>query len=150
MINHIALWIATCGPIGRIKRGPGSVASAAAVFLIVPLSGHPLAFLVFLCLMFLIAVWSSQQASIDLGEKDPSVVVIDEVCGMMVSFLFISINWQRLLLGFFAFRFFDIVKPSPIRLTERLPKGFGIVLDDVVAGIYSNLLIRFLIHYAHL
>ena len=98
----------------------------------------------------MIAVWSSHLTAQQLGQKDPSVVVVDEVLGMMVSLIFISMSWPRLIVGFLAFRFFDIVKPEPVRYLERFPYGFGIVLDDVMAGVYTNLLLHLLIRYAHL
>ena len=75
---------------------------------------------------------------------------MEETGGMMVSLFLLPIKWQTLLVGFMAFRFFDIVKPPPIRPLERLPLGFGIVLDDVAAGIYTNLLLQVLVRYAHL
>jgi phosphatidylglycerophosphatase A len=72
-------------------------------------------------------------------EPDPSIVVIDEIAGMLVSLLFLPKTWLVILIAFFAFRFFDIVKPYPARQLERVPNGWGIMLDDVVAGVYANL-----------
>ena len=69
---------------------------------------------------------------------------------MLVSFLFVPIHGTTLLVGFLLFRFFDIVKPPPIRRIERLPGGFGIVLDDVLAGVYANIVLHILVFYAHL
>ena len=70
---------------------------------------------------------------------DPSIVVIDEVVGMWIALLFVPLNPVSGAIAFFSFRFFDIVKPPPARQVERIPKGWGIMLDDVVAGIYANL-----------
>ena len=77
-------------------------------------------------------------------------MVIDEFCGMLTAFLFIPISAERLLAGFVVFRFLDVTKPPPVRLLERLPGGFGIVLDDVMAGAYVQILLQVAIRYADL
>jgi phosphatidylglycerophosphatase A len=70
---------------------------------------------------------------------DPSIVVIDEIVGMWVSVLFLPKTFMAVSVAFLAFRLFDVIKPQPARRMERLPNGWGIVLDDVVAGIYANI-----------
>lgn len=70
---------------------------------------------------------------------DPSIVVIDEIIGMLISLAFVEKSLIAVAIAFFAFRFFDIVKPFPARQCERIPNGWGIMLDDVVAGIYANI-----------
>jgi len=74
--------------------------------------------------------------------KDPSKVVLDEVAGMLVSVLWLGPGWLNVAAAFILFRFFDIVKPLGIRRAEALPHGWGIMADDVVAGIYTNLVIQ--------
>ncbi len=76
----------------------------------------------------------------DHTTPDPSIVVIDEIVGMWVTLLFLPKTLPVMLIGFFAFRVMDILKPQPARYMERIPNGWGIMLDDVVAGIYANLL----------
>ncbi|MEP6611040.1 MAG: phosphatidylglycerophosphatase A [Mucilaginibacter sp.] len=88
----------------------------------------------------LLGVYVSNKVEPDWGE-DSSRVVIDEVAGMLISILFIPANIYFLLAGFVLFRFFDIVKPLYIRKMEALPRGIGVMMDDVLAGIYSNLLL---------
>ena len=89
------------------------------------------------------AIWSSGRTCALLGEDDPPQVVIDEVAGFLLAVFFLPYSWFNLGLGFVLFRFFDILKPFPIRLLDqKLPGGAGIVLDDVMAGIYGNVLIR--------
>jgi phosphatidylglycerophosphatase A len=73
---------------------------------------------------------------------DPSIVVIDEIVGMWISLLFLPPTWTVFAVAFIAFRAFDILKPPPVRQLERIPGGWGIMLDDVMAGIYANLLVR--------
>jgi phosphatidylglycerophosphatase A len=74
--------------------------------------------------------------------SDPSIVVIDEIVGMWTSLLFLPSTLTVFISAFIAFRLFDIVKPPPVRQLERLSGGWGIMLDDVMAGIYANLLVR--------
>ena len=145
-----AQWIATCGPIGHLKYAPGTWGSLCGIFAVWLFRNHPSFFIFLSGFIFCVAVWASFWASKELNDKDPSVVVIDEVCGVMVSFLLVPVSWVSLLVGFCAFRFFDIVKPQPVRYLERFPNGFGIVLDDVMAGIYANFLLQLLMRYAHL
>lgn len=81
---------------------------------------------------------------------DPSIVVIDEIVGMWIALLFLPASLTVSLAAFIAFRFFDVVKPEPARYLERLPGGWGIMLDDVAAGIYANLACRLLVFLAGL
>ena len=89
----------------------------------------------------LAGVWSSSIVETIWG-KDPSKVVIDEVAGMCVALLFLPVSVKYLLSAFILFRFFDIVKPLYIKRLERLPKGWGIMFDDVLAGTYTNILVQ--------
>jgi len=74
--------------------------------------------------------------------KDSSRVVIDEVAGMCLTLLFIPVRWQYVLTGLILFRFFDIVKPLYIRRMEKLKGGWGVMMDDTLAGLYSNLILQ--------
>jgi phosphatidylglycerophosphatase A len=76
-------------------------------------------------------------------KKDPSEVVLDEIIGFWISILFFSYNWYIIIAAFFIFRFFDILKPYPCNELEKLEGGYGIMLDDYMAGIYTNLVILF-------
>jgi phosphatidylglycerophosphatase A len=91
-------------------------------------------------------VWSSSVMEAVWG-KDPSKVVIDEVAGMCIGLLFLPVTIKYLLCAFILFRFFDIVKPLYIRKMELLPKGWGIMFDDVLAGAYTNILLQFVIWF---
>jgi len=83
---------------------------------------------------------SAFQGTHSHGPADPSMVVIDEIVGMWVTLLFVPFSWPAAAFGFVAFRAMDILKPEPARHLERLPNGWGIMLDDLVAGLYANLL----------
>jgi len=100
--------------------------------------------------LFLVSVWSAGRAEEVFG-KDGSPIVIDEVTGMAISLVFVPHQIGCYLAAFFLFRFFDIVKPPPARNAERLKGGWGVTLDDVVAGVYANLslhLVLYLLRYA--
>ena len=91
----------------------------------------------------------------DTGEnffkkKDPSEVVLDEIIGYWISVLFYPFNWKIVLFAFCIFRVMDILKPYPIRKFEKYKGGFGIIIDDLIVGIYTNLLIRIIIIIAGL
>jgi phosphatidylglycerophosphatase A len=79
--------------------------------------------------------------------KDSYRVVIDEVAGMWVSLLFVPITTPTLVAGLVLFRFFDITKPLYIRRMEKLPGGVGVMMDDVLAGVYTNILLQIGLHY---
>ena len=150
MKERIALFIATCGPIGRAAVAPGSWASALGLFFVFVVGNYGTLFYIVFLPLCLLAVWASHVASKHFANKDPAMVVIDEVCGILITFILMSLSWPRMLAGFILFRFFDIVKPPPIKLLEKVPLGFGIVLDDLAAGLYANLVLQTLIRYAHL
>jgi phosphatidylglycerophosphatase A len=85
-----------------------------------------------------IGVWAASVVARELGKKDPQIVVVDEVSGMLVTMLPMRVvSWKAVLVGFACFRLFDVVKPWPVRPFERLPSGWGIVFDDVVAGMFG-------------
>ena len=91
--------------------------------------------------MILIGTWASQDAERSLGGKDPGAIVIDEVAGMALSVLTLPLTPAVLIAGFVLFRVFDVVKPYPANALQRLPGGVGVMIDDVVAGLYALLLL---------
>ena len=90
----------------------------------------------------LIALLVSHKSGTILGGKDPSTVVIDEVAGLLAALYLLPITWMTLIAGFLLFRLFDIWKPGLIRKVEAMRGGIGIVLDDLMAGVLTNLIIR--------
>jgi phosphatidylglycerophosphatase A len=88
--------------------------------------------------LFALGVWAAGKAEVFFGRTDPGQVVVDEVVGQMLTFLLLpDATWKWRVGGFLLFRAFDIVKPFPARQAERIPRGWGIMLDDVVAGVYG-------------
>ena len=87
-------------------------------------------------------IWSGTVAERVFGTTDPGAGVIDEVAGMLVTFVGMQLDWWAIGAGFFIFRVLDVIKPFPAGLLERLPGGLGMVADDVMAGVYANLALR--------
>lgn len=134
--------------IGLIPKGGGTVAAIATCllwFVAIAESNSLLAILSTL-LVTIYGVWGANQVEASWG-KDSSKIVIDEVAGMMISLLFIPITAINILVALILFRFFDILKPLMIRTLEKWPKGWGVMGDDVLAGVYSNVVLQLLMYF---
>jgi len=143
-----ALILGTWFGSGLMPFASGTFGTLAAVPLAVLWSFFsPLFGALILIVMILVAIWASQVVQNLLERVDPSEVVIDEVVGFLLTLLWIPISWGTLLAGFLLFRLFDIWKPWPAGPAERLHGGFGIVLDDLVAGLYANLALRMILFF---
>jgi len=142
--DRAAMVVATVGCFGRSPLAPGTVGSAVALPLCWALSRFPpLAGVIVAGAMTLAAVAAAHRAEQLLASQDPGCIVIDEVVGMVVAVLGLPFNLVLALIGFAVFRVFDIFKPFPIRqLEKRVGGGVGIVLDDVVAGLMTNVVLR--------
>ncbi|WP_242917854.1 phosphatidylglycerophosphatase A family protein [Pontibacter liquoris] len=145
MINVYKL-VSTSLGIGYLGKGGGTAAAAATSLCLYALAqaggeqvvrGLPTATL----LLTALGVWAAGKVE-PLWGKDDKKVVIDEVAGMCISLLFIPVTGATLLAGLVLFRFFDIVKPLYIRRLEKLRGGWGVMLDDVAAGIYANIILQ--------
>jgi phosphatidylglycerophosphatase A len=92
------------------------------------------------------ACWVAGAAEAYLGEHDSGKIVVDEIVGFLTATALLELTFQRLIVAFFLFRLFDILKPPPARyFDQHVPGGAGVVLDDVCAGIYANLIVRILL-----
>lgn len=141
--------IATGLGVGYIRKGGGTVASmlCCGVWYLalggaVQSHNYPVFVPVLITVVLtLLGIWSATVVEQQWG-KDNYRVVIDEVAGMCLSLLFIPIHVKSLLAGLVLFRLFDIVKPLGIRQLEKLSGGWGVMLDDLLAGLYTNLLLQ--------
>lgn len=142
--QKIVLILATGGYIGHLPIAPGTFGSLPGLLICLGMSGIGLGYAILFALVLTgVAIGIAQQAEELIGGKDPSSIVIDEITGMVVTLLGIPLTPFSLVLGFLVFRAFDILKPFPIHfLDQKVPGGAGIVLDDVMAGVYGNLLLR--------
>jgi len=111
------------------------------------LRGLPIwATLIALALSIALGIPAATRAALESGRKDPGFVVIDEVAGQLVALIAVRPDWPHALLALLLFRFFDILKPPPIRRLEALPTGTGIVVDDLGAGIYALIVLQLITH----
>ena len=137
--------IATFFGAGLGKPGPGTWGSAAAVLLWAAYArlAHPAPHVLFTALIIgivasiALGVPAATRAARESGRTDPGFVVIDEVTGQWIALLMSPVDWRHGLISFVLFRLFDITKPFPARQLESLPEGWGIVFDDVAAGLYA-------------
>lgn len=136
-INRICACIATLGPVGYLPA-PGTVASiltAVAIYFLQPT--QPFFFIGFLILLIL-SYYTIAYALPLFKEEDPSCIVIDEVVGYCVTLLYPGFtDSEFIVVGLVLFRFFDIVKPFPVSWAERLPGAYGVLVDDIVAGVLA-------------
>lgn len=143
-VNDLIESFVSCLYIGFIRVAPGTFGSLGgiAVFLVIP--HNPYTFAGILLTLFFLSVFASGRYAREISREDPQSVVVDEVCGMLVTLFLLPFSIQNLVAGFFLFRLFDVLKPFPLRRLERLSGGWGIVLDDIGAGVYANLVLRLL------
>ncbi len=144
--RRLAWLIATCCGLGRSPAAPGTVGSLAALGAAALLVHHhgwgAGGFALLSAVLFLPAVWASQVTAAACGKKDPSLVVVDEALGQWVTLAgAAAYNWKSFLAAFVLFRLLDIFKPPPVRQMERLPGGWGIIADDVAAGLIGALVL---------
>jgi phosphatidylglycerophosphatase A len=146
-----ATLVATVFGIGRLDPGPGSWGSATTVLLwsaiayALPPSLRTPILVAAAVLVTLVGIPAATQVARASATKDPQFVVIDEVAGQLIALIAVPLAWKTFLVGFILFRAFDILKPPPVRLLEKLPEGTGIVLDDVAAGFYALLVMQILL-----
>lgn len=144
MLNTLLVNLATLFGIGKISKAPGTLATLITIpiWYFVAQAG-PVIYMVIAFLLFPLGIWAAQVYEKQTGTHDSKEIVIDEVVGFLITMTWLPLTWQSAVLGFLLFRFFDIVKPPPIRqLDEKIPGGFGVMVDDVVAGIISSILMQ--------
>lgn len=143
-MTRLALLIATAGYAGHFPMAPGTVGSAVGLvlFVLVRLAGGGWLEAAAIVGLFAAGTWAAGVAEHHYGRRDPGAVVVDEVMGMLVTLAFLPVSWVGALVGFFAFRLTDIVKPWPARSMESLPGGLGVMADDAMAAVYAHLLVR--------
>jgi len=136
---------ATSLGIGYIGKGAGTVAAVACCicWYLAWAGGYPPAILsvIITVLIILLGIWAGNKVE-PLWGKDHQRVVIDEVAGMCIALLFIPVSLKYVLTALILFRFFDITKPLLIKKMEDLPGGWGVMMDDVLAGVYANILLQ--------
>jgi phosphatidylglycerophosphatase A len=141
--------IATVFGIGYVEKGGGTIAAAVCciIWLLIPAHNFTNSWQVLLTIAIsVLGVWSGNVVEAMWG-KDSNKIVIDEVAGMMITLLFIPVQFKFVLAGLVLFRFFDIAKPLFIKKMELLPEGWGVMADDVLAGLYANILLQIIVFF---
>lgn len=151
MITRIAVFVCTFGYVGYVPFAPGTMGSLAGlvVYGLLRWAGAGAASdAVVIVGLFALGLWSGAHAERYFGTTDPGPGVLDEVVGMLITLWLVPVTWPIVLAGFFIFRVLDVVKPFPAGRCERLHGGLGMMADDAVSAIYSNLLVHALVWIA--
>ena len=146
-MNYFILILATGFGVGYSPIAPGTLGTLVAIPVYYFLSNisSPI-YEITLIGFFFLSVWISENAEIFFGKKDDQRIVIDEMMGFLITMLWVPKTIRFIIIAFFLFRFFDILKPFPIRhLEKRFKGGFGVVLDDVMAGVYGNIILQMIL-----
>jgi phosphatidylglycerophosphatase A len=141
--DRIILFIAQGGYSGRVPKAPGTAGTAVGVLVFLALGGAaPAGYGLALAAVIGIGTWTAGEADRILGTKDGQSIVIDEIAGFLVAMFLVPFTWWGLAAVFALFRFFDILKPWPADRLQSVPGGPGVMLDDIIAGIYANAVFR--------
>ncbi|MCI0400087.1 MAG: phosphatidylglycerophosphatase A [Gammaproteobacteria bacterium] len=133
---------------GCMSAAPGTFGTLVGVALYLPLKFlYWPWYLAIVVALFALGVWLCGRTAKDLGEGDPSCIVWDEIVGFLITLLGAPLGWMWVVLGFLLFRVFDVVKPWPIRwIDQKVRGGLGIMLDDVVAGLYGLAILQIIVY----
>ena len=147
-MNRFLLLFSAGFGVGYSPIAPGTLGTLLAIPLYFFLSQIPFPlYELTLLAFFFLSTWISEQAQLHWGKKDDQRIVIDEMMGFLVTMLWVPKTTFTIIAGFILFRLFDIIKPPPIRRLENVNGGYGVVLDDVVAGIYGNIILHIISFY---
>ena len=154
-MKKLAIFIATFFNVGKFPIAPGTLASFITTFVMFLFnyffSPDPLIIITAIVIIFFAGIIPARITEEYYGHKDPHEIVIDEIPGQMISLLFLPAvlsikSIAAYIAGFFIFRFFDILKPFPVKQADMIKGGFGIMIDDILAGLYSLGTIHLLIY----
>ena len=140
----ISEWIATCFKVGYLPFAPGTWGSVFAILLwwVLLKDLNTYIFGAIIIIFLLIGIVVSNIIIDQSGDHDPSHIIIDELVGQWLALFLIPDGFFNIAISFILFRFFDIIKPWPIRLIEKFPKGLGVMSDDLTAGLITLVLIQ--------
>ena len=146
MKAKFANWFSTVFKIGYLPIAPGTWGSLVAFLVWYVIIGHisSITLIALIIIILELGVYTSSITENNIKEKDPGVIVIDEWVGQWIALLFLPKSFLWGLVAFALFRLFDIWKPYPINILDKFKKGWGIMLDDVLAGIYALVIISIL------
>jgi len=153
-MNFIYKSLATVFGAGYFPVGPGTAGAIAGCialwlfekFNLISTTNTPLLFIGLILGTTILGIIATDKLENEWG-KDPQKIVLDEVIGMWITMMFVQFTWLNLLIGFVLFRFFDIAKPLGIRKMESLGGGLGVMADDMLAGIYANIVLQLIVFF---
>jgi len=143
-MRRLAVFLSTFGYVGYAPVAPGTFGSAAGLvlFFAIRSTGSIAVELGAIVVLSAIGIWAGTVTEHHFGANDPGPIVLDEVVGMLITLCLLPVNAMGAIAGFLVFRILDIVKPFPSAQFEKLPGGLGVMADDGMAAIYSNLVLR--------
>jgi phosphatidylglycerophosphatase A len=148
-MKKLAIAIASGFGTGLIKFGPGTWGTAVAscivaILYVFQVDQIPLIIVGLTVLFSLIGYWSVLRLA-DSWEHDDQRIVVDEIIGLFVTLIFVPISWTTIILSFVLFRFFDILKPLGIRRFDEINTNWAVIVDDIVAGVYANIVLQIIL-----
>lgn len=150
MSDKLVKLLSTWFHIGNAPAAQGTAASAAALLMAVICAPNLILYGLVTLVVTVVGFMVSGRMEEIIKKKDPSCVVIDEVAGVMIAFFLLPMSWPVMITAFFLFRAFDMFKIYPVNKFEALSGGTGIMMDDVIAGLYTNIVMQFAIRGAGL
>ncbi len=137
VLDRVALAVATVGGAGYSPIAPGTAGSAVGALILWLAPFSRIGLTLFFVAVTVAGVWAAHRVERLLGAKDPGAIVIDELSGMTLSVLLLPLTPGVLATAFILFRVFDVLKPPPARASQRLGGGVGVMVDDLIAGLYA-------------
>jgi len=150
MSDKLVKMLSTWFYVGDLPGAPGTAASAVAVLIAVIFSPNIFLYVLATVIITVLGFMVSGPMEKILGREDPGCIVIDEVAGIMVSFFLLPLSWPIIITAFFLFRAFDMFKIYPVNKFEEIGGGAGVMVDDLVAGLYTNIVMHIAIRLAGL
>ncbi len=141
-MKKLSFLLATCCGAGLAPLAPGTAGAAVGLIPVLILCRWPIPYTIAALVLFFMGVRASTVMEGSLGEKDSPRIVIDEAVSIMITFAYLPLTGAVILVGFILNRFLDIVKPFPAGRVQTLKGGWGVMMDDFVSGVYSNLILR--------
>ena len=148
IVNFMLKVVGTFFFVGYLPFIPGTFGSLAGVGLFIILKGQVVNCFIALLLLLSAGFLVSGRVEKLLNRKDPSCIVIDELCGMLIAFSFMPLDIRIILLGFLFFRILDTLKPYPASALQNIRGSFGVMSDDIVAGLYTNIILQFILRFS--